>query len=477
VLRYIVRKEVLQRFLSLRFSCMLILVAAVMISNAFLFIEDYRQQLEDYDQNVLRNSQMVSRLSGAWHSIYLIFNFRHQWVYRTPTKLAFLAEGNEKALPNAFEVNSFTIEGPTRKLRGNHLVPDFEDLDWAFVISVIMSFAAIILTYDSISGERENGTLRLSMSNSVPRSTVILGKYLGTMAVLILPFLIGALAAVIIISASDSISLLNGDWLKIAAAAFLSLSYLSIFIMLGLFVSSMLRSSAACLVVLLLAWVAIVVVIPEIGGGVVPSAWKIPNPARMYTEAKAARDQAWYDYNARHPNASKVSPSGWGYGRELARAVEAEDARMHVYNRYWNQMVSQVRLGYNLSRISPTGVYRRAVEAMAGSGIDHYENFLRQVRQYKLTLRSFVLDHYPLNVHGFYGMARTGREALKKLPEFVEALSRRIFTAAEIPKFRDDPIPIEDSITSSLWNVAILFAFNVVFFMAAYISFLNRDVR
>jgi ABC-type transport system involved in multi-copper enzyme maturation permease subunit len=51
------------------------------------------------------------------------------------------------------------------------------------------------------------------------------------------------------------------------------------------------------------------------------------------------------------------------------------------------------------------------------------------------------------------------------------------FTGADVPKFHDDPIPAEDAMRNSLWNVAILFIFNFVFFMAAYMSFLRRDVR
>ena len=168
MLWHIIRKELLAGFLSLRFSFTLILVAVIIISSAFLFIEDYQQQREDYDRNVHDNWQGLSGLVGVWNSIYFVFSFYPRWVYQAPTRLAFLAEGNEKTLPNAFQVNAFTIQGPTKKLRGNHLLLKFEDVDWAFVVSVIMSFAAIVLIYDSISGEREDGTLRLSMSNSVP---------------------------------------------------------------------------------------------------------------------------------------------------------------------------------------------------------------------------------------------------------------------------------------------------------------------
>ncbi len=197
----------------------------------------------------------------------------------------------------------------------------------------------------------------------------------------------------------------------------------------------------------------------------------------MDSKAEAARDQAWYEYNTRHPNASKREPGGWGYASELGRVLQAEDARMRVYDRYWDQMVSQVRYGYNLSRVSPAGVYRRTMESVAGSGLDHYGSFLKQVRQYKHTIRSFVLDHYPLDIHRSYGMVRTHFDTSEKIPEFVEALSTTIFTADEIPKFSDKHGFMTDAIRNSMWNVAILVLWNVALLMAAEITFLYQDIK
>ncbi len=476
---HIVKKEILQAFLSLRFPVTLILVTAVMISGALLFIEDYKQQVADYDRNVSANLKRLSENTdnAGWLAIYTGLSWNWQSLYRAPTRLAFLAEGHERDLPNTFEVSPFRIMGPTKKLRGNYLLRKFDSLDWAFVVSVIMSFAAIVLVYDSISGEWEDGTLRLSMSNPLPRSTVILGKYLGITIVLMIPLLFGMLSSMIILSISEEITIAGMDWIRIAAMTLLSMLYLSIFVVLGLFVSSLFRSSSASLVVLLLVWVVIVIVIPNVGGTVVTGLSELPGRDFIDQYAWTAITNTWNDYNARHPNASKWNTKGWSFGQDLARSIAGNDALMRVYDSYWNRMLAQVRSGYNLTRISPYVAYQRTVEAVAGSGIDHCESFLQQVRQYKLMLRAFLLDHYPLDIYSPHGVGRSATEVMEKDPELVEALKSRPFTSADIPKFQDDPRPIEDSVTSSLWNIAILFAFNAVFFMAAYVCFLYRDIK
>jgi ABC-type transport system involved in multi-copper enzyme maturation permease subunit len=466
----IIRREILNGFLSLRLPFTLLLVTAVMASAAFLFLEDYQQQLADYDRNVKDNLQKVSRRAdgGIW-ALASVFSHSHQWVYRAPTQLAFLAAGHEKNMPNAFEVNAFTMRNPTRRLRENCFLRWSEDLDWAFVISVIMSFAAIVLVYDSISGERENGTLRLSMSNPVPRSTVILGKYLGTMVMLIIPLLVGMLISMIIIVTSGKVNLAGADWVRILITVLLSLLYLSIFVLLGLFVSSLLRSSAASLVLLLLAWTVIVVVIPGVTGMIATRFSKLPSDRALGRIANDAWNKAQQEHGARYPESANRRTRVWWPKYSLGRHLYCSDATMAVYRDYWDEMASDMRFGYNVTRLSPCVVYRRAAESIAGSGIDHYESFMKRLWQYRTLLQATLISHYPLELNKLYD----GEEELEDLVFHVQVK----FAAADVPRFHDDPIPSGDAMRNSLWDIAILFILNFVFFMAAYMSFLRRDVR
>jgi ABC-type transport system involved in multi-copper enzyme maturation permease subunit len=237
--------------------------------------------------------------------------------------------------------------------------------------------------------------------------------------------------------------------------------------MLGLFISSLLRSSAASLVILLLAWAVIVVIIPDIGGTIATNLRELPSSEIVRRNARAARDKERQEYNARHPNAGRWESGNWSPRENLGRAMAVDDAGMDVYSDYLDTMLSQVRFGYNVTRISPTVIYRRAVETVAASGIDHIESFMKQARRYRSVLRDFLLDHYPLNIHRQHDDQR----------KFTEALSTRTFAAADVPKFHDAPIPMEDSMKNSMWDIAILFIFNIALLMAAYISFLYRDVR
>ena len=67
-------------------------------------------------------------------------------------------------------------------------MPDFIKIDWGFVTAVLLSFMGILFTFNSISGEQEQGTLRLMLANSISRNTVICGKFIGAFFTIAIPF-------------------------------------------------------------------------------------------------------------------------------------------------------------------------------------------------------------------------------------------------------------------------------------------------
>ena len=468
MLRYIVMKELLDNFKSLRMSITFILVVAIMFASGLLFVADYKEQLSDYNRNVKENLDKLSNRTKSYWPIYSALSHSYQWVHRTPSKLSFLAEGHEKDLPNSFQVDAFKVEGPASKLRSNFLLWRFEDIDWAFIVAVIVSFAAIVLTYDSISGERERGTLRLIAANSISRSTILLGKYLGAIISLTIPLLTGILLSLTIITLSGLVELSGQDWGRIGVVVLLSLFLTSAFTMLGLMVSSMTRESSTSLIILLFVWVILAIVIPNTGGLIATSAIKMPSQEEAWKKARDAANEKRERFNAEHPGTHAGGSGHWSPAESLTGSLAIDDAWCREYDSYRDMMVKQVRYAQRLMRISPAVIYQYATCEIAGTGISHYENFMAQVRRYRLDLRQFLLDKYPLDpLQNYWDRWEEFRTAMRKVKvEF-----------NEIPKFEDRLISAHDAMQNVVWNALLLCLFNAVFFMGAYASFLRYDVR
>ena len=111
------------------------------------------------------------------------------------------------------------------------------------------------------------GTMRLTMSHSVRRGSILAAKYLGAMACLIIPLIISFTIALIWMVSSGSIVFSGDDYLRIACV--LLTSYLSAIYLIGLFISTSVHRTATALMLSLFVWVVLVLVYPSLSVSVV----------------------------------------------------------------------------------------------------------------------------------------------------------------------------------------------------------------
>ena len=247
-------------------------------ANGVIFARRYEKQVTQHSQRVNKNLEGFREQS---RQLFRLAFYRHE-VYAEPSPLTCFVEAYEKSLPNCIRFTAFSADLPEVRDQGNFTLPHFSDIDWAFIVSMIFSFVALVFTYDSICGERETGTLRLLLAGAVPRHTVLLGKYLAAMLTLGLPLLMGMLASLIVVASAPDIALHTTAWLRIGVLMLLALLYLSIFVLLGLSVSSRAAHAANSMVILLLCWVGLVILVPSLGR--VVSDMSLKGPTQMELE-------------------------------------------------------------------------------------------------------------------------------------------------------------------------------------------------
>ena len=457
MLREIIWRELLDHLQSLRFTLTLVLVIVLMLTGSVLYVHDYRQQVSDYGENVSENMDVLKE--KAKKGLHSVISFGpNLLIYRSPSQLGFIAEGHEKDLPNAFAVDAFELVGPQTILRRNYTLQRFDALDWVFTVGVILSFAAFAMTYDSISGEVETGTLRLCLSNSLPRATLLFGKYIGTIISLSIPLIIGICMNTLIISLFGVLSFEPTYWLRIGGIVLFSILYISVFATLGLFISCLTRTSSVSLVLLLLVWVCFVVFIPRTGGLLASRLAELPD------EKTIARQTSDTGREIRKQYGEGRFSARWSPGEPLTRSARIADAQQAIYNEYRQQQLHQVKLAQNISRISPTAIYQIGCEALVDTGIKHYERFFKKAIEYRRSLLQFTYEEYPFNPNLFLEDAE--RQKLREVEISVD----------KIPKFDDKPSDFSTAFAEASLDILLLFLFNMVFFMGAFLAFTRYDV-
>ena len=471
--RQIAYKEILENLLSLRFALSVLLTTCLFAVCGYVFIIGYQEQSKDYWKKTNENLSALREQSSTLYKVA----FYKQGIYRKPQPLAMCAEGQEKALPNFFEVNVFTADLPKTKGQANFALPQFSNVDWGFIISLILSFAALVFTYDSICGEKQAGTLCLTLANTIPRHKMLLGKYIGAMITLAIPLIVGMVVSLIIVIPSKDIAISGGGWLKIITIILVSLLYLSIFVLLGMFVSSRTGHPANSMAILLLVWVVFVILLPSFCRIIFDISYKEPTQAELERRLQDVGRQIWDNsdkYGEKAGNWSSDVNNPMNNPPARARLKNAlTDAGNQVRDDHHNKLLAQAIARRNFACLSPAVIYQRAAEAIAGTGISRCVHLYEQVKQYGADLKEFIHSkdaEDPESLH----LVNPGHETVQGN---WKAISHKPVDFDTVPKFQERNLALGESLKLAIWDIGLLVLFNLVFFAASFVSFLRYDVR
>lgn len=483
-------KEIWHSIVSLKFILAFLLIILLMIASAFLFNQDYKDQLKSYG---IRTSQ-------AWQAK----SVEQVYLLKEPTPMSLVAEGRGKYLPDHLKLIPGLIEDPGGITVRKSFIEGFSNIDWVFIIGVLLSLAAILFTFDAVSGEKEDGTLGLALSNPMARQRLVAGKYIGAMVSLLIPLIVGIPLNLLIATQFGKIVFTGSDWLRIGLILILSVLYLSGFVLLGITISSLTSKSSTSLIILLSMWVLLVVIIPNSGGLLSSLIHPIPTTQELQWKLDAvmndflvggANSDRTKNYSALGVTSTWLEPIVKSNAspeekkrqvEELERKIEAAQYKTEekmweainlVKRDYTLKREQQTRLAVKLTCLSPSVIFQDASEALAGTGYHHHrrfvksaQNYLRDFSKYSKALRWAKREEAKTP----YATAGMGGLSLKA---YRYDYSRVKFDYSDFPHFREPETSLSESIWEVRWNLFGLVFFNLIFILGSLVAFLRYDIR
>lgn len=481
----IAKREILDNMTRFRFAFTVILVMVLMVMNAIIFVSSkYERRISAYSLDI---TDAIASMKERSSSLSELGVKGPGNLYKKPSPLGFVATGADANLPKRItgnaesggnwsasnfhyvSSNNWSLEYPQDPFRKNDTLPNFTELDWTFIIGLIISFMAILFTYDAISGERETGTLSLLMSNSVSRATVLLAKFMGAFLTLMIPLLIGILLNLMIVNASELVSLSGSEWARIGIIFVISVIYISIFLWLGLFISSQFSNSSSSLLVLLLIWVVFVVLIPNTMGVLASSFQQVPSKDKVSRLKQAKLDEIdqryvqssrLFQFGSPSENPPKIEAlQVWaGYLTECA------DTRSRFDDEHLNKQFAQVEFTQQITRLSPAAIYKYAVESLVGTGFARHKRFVQHARRYRQQFVDFIKSE------------DRGDNDSYHVYLVKEGLSQKPVPFNSIPKFSEQ-LTVGITFGGALLDLTLLVSLALLLFMAAVLMFMRIDVK
>lgn len=120
------------------------------------------------------------------------------------------------------------------------------------IVSILVPILALMVSYASVVGEKEGGSIQLLLSTPVTRRQALLGKFLGLSAVIITSIVAGLGIAGIVIMAAVG----TEDWPKFLAFVGGTILFALVFVSLGFLLSTTAKRRSVAVGLALLIWFA-----------------------------------------------------------------------------------------------------------------------------------------------------------------------------------------------------------------------------
>ena len=404
MIRLIIKKELHENLVSYKFVILAIICFVLIGFSNYAMYKTYKDNVEDYNLRNAIAGDVLLRKQPSPLSIYV--NGVQDLIERTFMYQKGMYEPMEASA--GFNVNTF------REL--------FPVLDFAYVVKVILSFIAMIVGFDLLCGEKMRGTLRLMISNSVPRNAVIFGKIIGNAITIAVPFVLASLFYYILLQLMPDINFSFEDNVRLLLIFGISLLYLLIFLMAAIMVSGLVHSPKLSIVGCFFVWITLVFLLPNILALTAKKSEQVPNVKKV-AEAKFWASEEFTKVRDQHPK-------GW-----VQQQTKEKYRKLSMDFR--NKLLAYTNHAKKLNRFTPTGAYVLSSSNLTKYGMDDEHNFRNTLFQFMQSIQ----------------------------------------TDGTRPAFSVNDNSLLKSLKNSIFDLLSLVLFSILFYLGAFIVFLRYDVR
>jgi ABC-2 type transport system permease protein len=265
-----------------------------------------------------------------------------------------------------------------------------------FVLYALLPLLVIALAFNTITQEREQGTLRMLHSLGVSAPKLLLGKFAG----LLLAFLVVLLPVLCIgaIVLSQNFDLSEDGSFRLCALMAAYFIYYAVFAALAMSTSIHFNSSRLALFALLAFWSGSVLVAPRLGAVAAETMIPTPNAAAFWSAIKKDIQQGLADdgdhdarealFNARllqQYDVQRVEDLPVGYTALKRSFNDSYSERVHNlhFDRLNDTFEHQSRFIHIASLLGPSIAMRSISMALSGMDLAHQRHFEQAAENYR----------------------------------------------------------------------------------------------
>ena len=465
MLKTIILNEIKQNILSLKLQVTFIIMMVVFLVGSIAYVIQYRNSLDDYYDYMSKRQDEIKKEADT--NISNVATEYRDYLF-APLLNGFIDDAKSQFIPNNIKYSAYNVYelSISRKTSNPYLLLSNE-LNWGFILSIITSFAILLLSYDSISGEREQQTLKLILSNSVSRGVFLFGKYASIIISGILMMLPGLMVSLIILLLSGILKVNTFLIFEISGFIIAAILFIATISALGLFCSVISRSANVSLLISLTLWAAFLIFSPNLAVFTADQFFKTKNSETIQHEVNMANDAI-----------NKVAPEGswsmnWSdpsFYRHKLRAINQTNlmnSEKQIKDEWFNNQFRQYEKASQFTYLSPISIFGMVNESLTGSGYPRFRknwNDLHTFQNQFLTWFKAVDAKDPKSPHWYnpYENVSTSRQKVQ---------------FEEVPLYNERLMTIPQRLAAGIPGILLLLGYSLLLFVITIVMFTKYDVR
>lgn len=421
----LIQKEIMHHILSARFVALLLMCLLLVPLTLHINYGNYLQNLVDYQEAIKRANIEEAEVNP---NASLEPDKEVSKLFLKPTPLSVFANGLENVLPSYLGMTRNGITQGPDALIASPLSYLLGHLDFLFVIGTVFSLLALLFTFDAVAGEKESGTLRITLANALPRDLFLWSKLIGGYLVFAVPFLVSFIFGLLLIVWQGFPLGESEIFPRVLSLTLISLLYIAVFFAIGTVISIYMDSAKTALIVAFTVWVFAVLITPRVGFLAAKLIAPTRTPQSIYMEKAAMQE----DFNAvlKKEKHKIISQLEWDKmtdemgrtitivmptGKNAEKIAEhmgpfEEEYRLKFQNHsdkldrdYKRETERQEQIGETLSRITPTSSLIYLATNLTQTGKEKRSDYLQAGNRYwdrlDTDVFSKISEHIPSTRH------------------------------------------------------------------------------
>lgn len=277
----------------------------------------------------------------------------------------------------------------------------FGEISIAMVLQILLPLLIFFLGFNAVAAERENGTLKLLLSQGISWKQLLTGKILGIASVIMMLFVPTILVLVLIWLVLQNFTISSDETIKMFFFILFHFIYLIFFCIVALLISASSKTSKKALISLIGIWLVFTIILPRTTQAIGAYMYEAPSKIQFQSniEKDILKQGDSHNPNDLHYKAIKdsllsvytvdsVQKLPFNYSGFIM--TEGEKISSKIYNQHLEKLLQvyekQNSFSKTVSFLNPYIAMKNLSMGLSNTDYDSYIDFQKQAETYRYTM-------------------------------------------------------------------------------------------